>query len=233
MKHVLLFLAFGLLYSCAPKVTTTIQKSLAPLAATEEVKVISITDRAPSDAQYLGTVKIDDNGFSTNCKWDVIIAKAQAEARKVGGNALKILDHYPPVAMGSSCDRIVARILKVDPASTAAAPLSDPSASYATLNLYRPKGAGALIGYDVYFGDSLICRMKYNSAEQVRIYKKGLNTLSAKTEVTAELPVDIEFGREYFIRCTIQPGVMVGRPLLQVVDEEIGKGQFNVIYKRK
>ncbi len=106
MKKIIWYLAGVtlILSSCAPKISTTISKNYAPLDYQEDVRVFGIDDAYPVNSEELGTVKIGDTGFSTNCGWDVVIEKAKLEARKAGGNALKIVEHIPPSAFGSQCD---------------------------------------------------------------------------------------------------------------------------------
>ena len=90
-----------------------------------------------------------------------------------------------------------------------------------------------MIGYDLYLGDSLLCRVKNNSKQEIRIYSKGANKLWAKTESKAEVPIDITMGREYYLRCGIRMGVMVGRPELQLVDSREGQVEYNTIKTKK
>jgi hypothetical protein len=101
------------LCACSPKVKPTITKSYPPLDYRETVSVLGLNEDAPANAEILGTVKIGDSGFSTNCGYDVAIEKAINEARKVGGNAIQITKHIPPNLMGSTCHRITARILRL------------------------------------------------------------------------------------------------------------------------
>lgn len=61
---------------------------------------------------FLGEVKIGDTGFSTNCDYETVIDAAKLEARKVGGNAIKIVSHQNPDFV-SSCHRITATIYKI------------------------------------------------------------------------------------------------------------------------
>jgi len=235
MKRLLFGLFSISIIACSPKVTTKLAKTYSPLDYKEEVIVIGIAEESPATATEIGIVKIGDTGFSTNCGWDVVIEKAKTEARKAGGNVLKIIEHTPPSMMGSSCDRITAKILKVENHDELSkikenkTDIIDSTWNYAKLYVYRPGGAGALVGYDLYLGDSLICRVKNNSRQEIKITKKGINSLWAKTEAKAEVPIDIEFGKEYYLRCTMGMGVMVGRPQLQLVDRMQGKSQYNSI----
>lgn len=235
MKRLIFGLLLTSLVACSPKVTTKLAKTYPALDYKEEVTVIGITEETPQTATEIGTVKIGDTGFSTNCGWDVVIEKAKMEARKSGGNVLKIIEHTPPSMMGSSCDRITAKILKVEnleelkKLNENKTAIVDSTWNYAKLFVYRPGGAGALVGYDLYLGDSVICRVKNNSKQEIKITKKGMNTIWAKTEAKTEVPIDIEYGREYYLRCTIGIGVMVGRPQLQLVDRMQGKSEYDKI----
>lgn len=193
MKRLLFGLISISMIACSPKVTTNLTKTLPALDYKQEVTVVGMSEEAPTNATEIGIVKIGDTGFSTNCGWDVVIEKAKMEARKAGGNVLKITEHIPPSIMGSSCDRITAKILKVENPDALSKlkenkkAIIDSNWNYAKLYVYRPGGAGAFIGYDLYLGDSLICRMKNNSKYEIKITKKGMNTLWAKTESKAEV----------------------------------------------
>jgi hypothetical protein len=225
--------------ACTPKVKTSLSQSQQALDYKEEVFVIGVSEEAPASAVELGTVKIGDTGFSTDCGWEKVIESARMEARKAGGNVLKLTEHKSP-SFGSSCHRIKARILRIqDPSELtklkqAAAPATiDSTWDYAKLYVYRHKGVGSLIGYDLYLGDSLLCRVKNNSKQEIKIFLKGPSKLWAKTESKAEVPIDITMGREYYLRCGIRMGVMVGRPELQLVDSREGQVEYNTIKTKK
>lgn len=222
-----------LISSCSPKVSTSISKHYTALDYREEVAVFMPGDESPKDAELIGTVKIGDSGFSTDCGLDVAIAKAKEEARKAGGNAIKVTRHKAPSFWTSSCHRIKADILKIDASLIVKAdePASSlpPDADYALLHVYRTSGTGPLINFDLHLGDTVICRVKNKWKETIMIKKEGLNSLWAKTEAKAEIPVKIEFGNEYYIRCSVTMGAFVGRPKLELVDRKTGKFEFDAI----
>ena len=115
IKTTTLFFGFlVLLISFAPKISSSVQKSYPPLDYREEVQLFGLKDALPAGAESIGTVKIGDSGFSTNCGWDVAVDKAKLEARKVGGNAIKIIKHIPPSPLGSTCHRLTATILRIE-----------------------------------------------------------------------------------------------------------------------
>ena len=227
------------LTSCSAKLTSSMQRTYAPLDYQEEVRVFELGEETPPNAEKLGTIKVGDSGFSTNCDYAVVIDKAKTESRKVGGNALKITEHKTP-DIWSSCHRITAEVLRVDDMEnyTAAAETADIDsalidADYAIINVYRTGGQGALISYNLYLGDSIICRVTNNFCESIKIHKGGLNSLWAKTETKSEIPINVEFGKMYYVRCGIKMGAFVGRPSLEMVDKKTGKIEFNAIQQKK
>jgi hypothetical protein len=225
----LMIAATTALVSCNPAISTSIVKSYSPLDFKQDVTVYGLNEPQPNNAEVIGVVKVGDTGFTTNCSYDVVMDKAKLEARKAGGNALKITEHKVPTAMGSTCHRIKATILKVENIETlrvcALEPI-DTTADYATLNIYRYGGYGAIIGYDIHLGDSIICRAKNNFKTTLQIKKEGLNSLWASTESKAEVPIEIKMGRTYYLRCGIAMGVAIGRPTLELIDSKTGKIEF-------
>ncbi len=223
--------------SCAPKISTSISKKYYPLDYREKVIVFGLQDSIPDNSEEIGTVKIGDTGFSTNCGWDVVIDKAKMEARKAGGNAIKITDHIPPSFMGSSCHRIKAKILKVGDFNNipfaASVDSSLLNADYALLHIYRQSIFGALVCFDLHLGDTVLCRVCNKWKKTIKIRKEGLNILWARTEVKEELPINIQLGHEYFIRCSITIGAFVGHPKIELVNNQIGRAEFQSIKSDK
>jgi len=106
------------------------------------------------------------------------------------------------------------------PEMSAALPASP---SYAVIHLYRPgKMAGFAIGYDVRVNDSVAYRAR-NSSQLALPHRPGMLTISAKTEAREEIQLNVEPGREYFVRCTIGMGALVGRPHLAQVSAAEGR----------
>lgn len=221
------------LNSCGPKVAVTTDKSYSPLPQGEEVVVLNLTDPIPENAQVLGTVKIGDTGFSVDCGWDVVIYNAKNEAQKIGGNAIKITSHSPPDLM-STCDRIEATILKIrkqdlsytTPEQSETVDSSLFGADYALFHIYRKGGTGFGVNYDLFLGDSAICRVSNNWKQTIKIRKDSYNSLWARTEATHEIPIKVEYGKEYYIRCKVVMGFFVGNPFFEIVDNKTGREEF-------
>lgn len=100
------------LASCSPKIATSIRKEYETLNYEEEVVVLQTNDKQPEDSEILGIVKVGDTGFSTKCNYDTVLDKAKLEARKAGGNAIRITKHKKP-NFWSTCHRIDALILRL------------------------------------------------------------------------------------------------------------------------
>ncbi|MTI29266.1 hypothetical protein, partial [Xanthovirga aplysinae] len=178
----MVFIALG---ACHPKVITSLNKSYAALDYKQEIIIIGLDKIVPEGSELLGEVIIGDTGFSTNCNYEIAIEKAKLEARKAGGNALKIVEHKFPSFWSSSCHRIKAKILRVKDLSVFEQEVREEVAKnldYAILNIYRFGGTGALLSYDLYLGDTVLCRVKNNFKTTVKINKEGLNSLWSKTE---------------------------------------------------
>ena len=106
----LILLCF-LLKSCSPKTSSSLIKTYPALGYEETVTIIELNEKSPENAEILGEISVGDTGFSTKCNYETVLDKAQLEARRVGGNAIKITKHKKP-DLWSSCHRIKATILK-------------------------------------------------------------------------------------------------------------------------
>ena len=233
MKKLIIVSLILIFSACSPIVTTNLNKSYETLNYKEDVKVFEIDKKIPSESEELGFVSIKDGGASVNCGYDKVIELAKEQARKNGGNAIKIIDHKLPNIFGSSCHQIVAKIYKVNNFNSNAKSEEIDSqlinADYALIHFYRPNGKGFLINYDVHLGDTVLCRAKNNWKTTVKVYKDGLNTIWAQTEVKSEIPINVKYKKHYYVRCSLNMGALVGRPYLELVNNDIGKIEYESI----
>lgn len=234
------------LSGCGPKITTTLSgPSSKPLSADQEVYILQLSDMTPDSCKLIAKLKIGDTGFTTDCKYGSVMEKAKMEARKVGGNIVKLTEVKEP-GFKSSCYQIKADILykqdtryileptprqlamedSITKAKFGGAP------NFAILYVYRPKNSlGVLIGYDMHIGDSVICRAQHNTAHQIKLYKEGKTEVWAKTESREAVTVDVKFGEEYFLRCAVSMGAFVGRPEFYLVNKVQGRSEFEKVGK--
>ena len=228
LQRLLIVILLLILSSCAPKISTNLNKNYKPLDYRQDVLVFGINSEIPDNTEVLGSVRIGDTGFSTKCSYEIVVDKAKIEARKAGGNGIKITKHNTPNALGSSCHRITAKILKIDNVENLKLKQEDVllDIDYAILNVYRYSGVGSLIGYDLHLGDSVLCRVRNNFKTTIHIKKEGRNTLWSKTESKSEIPINFKKGKTYYLRCSMKIGAFVGRPKLELVDNKTGKAEF-------
>lgn len=111
--HLLIVVAFMLLTSCSAKISSSIQNAYSPLEYYEDVLVLGLVEEVPHSAEKLGTLKAGDSGFTVKCGYIDVVEKLELEARKIGGNAIKIIKHKTPDAW-STCHRVTADVYRID-----------------------------------------------------------------------------------------------------------------------
>lgn len=229
-RNLLIIIVLAILSSCNPIIHTSLLKSYPPIDYKQEIVIIGLNQPEPANSEILGQVQTKDSGFSINCGYDVVINKAKEEVRKAGGNALKIIEHKYPNPLGSSCHRITVKILKIEDIENyqilQEAEQETLDVDYAILNVYRYSGIGSMISYNLNLGDSIICRVKNNYKTTIHVKKEGLNSLWARTESKSEQPIDLEYGKTYYLRCSVVMGAFVGRPKIEIVNWKTGKSEF-------
>lgn len=113
MKYLLLLVTV-IFCSCSPKIRTSVSEKHEKLNETNKVVVFNAKSELPSNYSKIGTTKIGDSGFTTNCDLNTVLEKAKIEARKNGANALLITEHLYPSTFGSTCHRITADLLRIE-----------------------------------------------------------------------------------------------------------------------
>lgn len=114
LKRLLFLLLLINFISCSPKVTIQSRGDYIPIPYDQEMVVIEINKQRPDKSRVIGIVKIGDKGFTINCGYNEVVYLLKIEARKMGGNAIKIISHTLPSPFGSTCHRIEAQVLLVE-----------------------------------------------------------------------------------------------------------------------
>ena len=96
---------------------------------------------------------------------------------------------------------------------------------YAVVYLYR-KGGYVQTSYDVYLNDNVVYRSKNKTKKAIRIDKPGRYEIWGKTESKETLTLDIEMGKDYYVRTFVHMGVAIWRPSIEVVTPEQGKSDW-------
>lgn len=100
-----LFILLVVLCGCGPAVYTKVYQVQEPIPASEAVVVLDKHTEVYSGAVLLGTIRVEDTGYTIGCTLPQVLEKAVVEARKMGGNVVRVVQVYPP-GYGSSCYRV-------------------------------------------------------------------------------------------------------------------------------
>lgn len=229
----LLLAALLLVCSCAQRIKMQVSNpGYQTDSVTAPVRVLSLNDTVPAEAVLIGTLKIGDNGFSKSGNLDTTLRLAREQAAKAGGNLVKITWHKAP-SFASSCHRIKADIYRMDSPVPVETSVMFDSVHYrngeSVLHFFRKAPLGAWVGYNVKVNDSVVTRARNNWAEEIVIPATGEITLSATTESTSSLILNLQPGYHYYIRCGMKYGALVGRPKLEIVEPSVAKAEIEAI----
>lgn len=234
-RFFLLGLAGMLILACSPKVVSHLSADYAALDPDAEVLVLE--ENTPQSllagTEILGTVRVGDTGFSSTQEgsYEAVLELAKDQARQAGGNVLRITRHLVPDGF-SSIHRIEADVLRVPEnhrlwEQEQAVPSDHPD--YAIIYFYRSSGYGALVNYDVYIGETPVFRAKVGTKAEVKVYEAGTLDIWGRTEAKVSLPLTVNLGEEYYVRCSISMGAFIGRPDLQLISRVSGKSEYDAI----
>jgi hypothetical protein len=141
------FLISGVLFlsSCGLGIKTVVTKKHPPLDAGQEIRVLDVRQSVPANAETVGTVRIYDI-MTMKCDSATVYNAAKAEARKMGGNVLKVTKHLYP-SLASTCHQIEGLVLKVnDFNDTSFISASKPDTTIAVKPKKNPGWRGAING---------------------------------------------------------------------------------------
>ena len=101
-------------------------------------------------------------------------------------------------------------------------------ANFAIVYLYRPgKLTNSLSDFIVYLNDDAICVAKNNTGYTFKILREGPVKFTSRIHNDLfDLPVEIEFGKTYYIKSMIHWGFFKGKNYrLEIANVEKSKGQ--------
>ena len=198
-------------------------------AQADSIVVLPMKIKVPDGANKLGSFTLGNNATETNCDYEALIHAAKEKAGKMGGNIVKITELIDP-AFISKCYKIKADVYHVAQlpqykSTNADAPLNT---SYATLYFYRLKDTMAFVtAYNGHMnGDSIVCKVRSRSRDSVNVYSDGPVMLWAATERRTEVKIDVKTGNKYYIRCGLRKGEIRMVPVLELVNNEMGKTEY-------
>ena len=200
----------------------------------DTVIVVPIKTAPPANIYKLGSIKAGNNATQTHCDYEEVISEAKDKARAMGGNVVKITGLIAP-ALISKCYKIKADVYNAGPFRDSVikqmkvlAPKPGLPRPHATLYLYRLKDTTAFTtAYYLHLNkDSVICKVKSSSYDEVYLYNEGPATIWAQTETRKELKLDVKNGEIYYIRCGLVKGSIRNVPVIELVDKHTGEAEF-------
>jgi len=239
MKRLFFLLTILLLSSCSTSISTKLKTAnYQKLSDDIEVVVLENTEALPENSEFIGDVKIGDSGFTTDCGYNQVLTDVTTTARNAGANIIQIIQLKKPSVLGSTCYRMKAKIYR----NVNAASLADllelrriknksrlpEDADYAILHFYRPRSsAGSLLGYKIKDeNDSIVGRLRNGEKFIYKTKKFGKQTLYGTLETKEQVQINIEKGKEYFVRCSVNMGVVFGRPEINLIENYMGIKEF-------
>lgn len=239
MKKLILILLATLLGSCATSISTKlVNKSYLKLSDEIQMIVLEKDDVLPNNSEFIGDIKIGDSGFTTDCGYNKVVSDAINSAKSAGANIIQIIEVKKPSVLGSTCYRIKAKIYRNLNAESLASiseirNLKNKSrlpedADYALIHFYRPgAGAGALLGYKIKdANDSIVGRLRNNEKFIYKTKNFGVQSFYGTLETKKEIKINVEKGKEYFVRCSVNMGVVLGRPEISLIENHIGMKEY-------
>ncbi len=93
-------------------------------------------------------------------------------------------------------------------------------ANYATIHFYRTKNVfGIVIRPKLFMDNNPISIIKRNWKKTITV-PAGTHVFSAKTEATTKIELQVEAGKQYYIRCSIGFGFFVGKVKFTLMDAQ-------------
>lgn len=236
MKYVIILFTLLFLCACSQKTST----GLAALSEDAEVLVLENDEPVPLKSIFIRDMKVGDPGYPTDCSYTAQINKAVEKARKEGANIVQVVNVKMP-NMNTACYKLRLKIYRNNSsaemallkkkAEEANKPRIPSDADYALVYFYRPKKlSGVVVGYGVKNGKGeKIGHISNGSKFTYKVKSFGKQTFTAKTESKTSIQLDIQQGKEYFVRCGLKMGVLVGRPDLEIVEHRIAYKEFDAI----
>lgn len=234
-----------ILQSCSPKIRTHLStEGTKPLDSETEVLIIKQDEKVPENSKFIGELKIGDSGFSTDCGYTKVMNDAKATAKKSGANLIYLTEVKKP-NFGSTCYRIKARLYRnlnkelvssfYDKRNIENKSRLPSDVDYAVVYFYRPKNYyGSMIGFKVRMDDeTVIGRVRNGEKFEYKIKDFGEHEFWGKTESKRSVIIDVKKGQEYFVRCSINMGIAVGKPEMYIVENDLGISEYESLKDKK
>lgn len=98
----------------------------------------------------------------------------------------------------------------------------------AKIYLYRPKSPiGMTVVYAVFINDHQVGVAKNGFNQVFEISEAGPIEIWGETEKKLSIKLEVEPGKEYYVKCGVKMGALTGRPKFTLMEERKGKQAYN------
>lgn len=97
---------------------------------------------------------------------------------------------------------------------------------YAVVYFYRT-GNFVQTPYDVHLNNDVVYRSRNNTRAAVKVDKPGRYEIWGKTETRESIVLDIEMGKEYYVKTFVRMGAAIWRPSIELQTPEAGRSEWN------
>jgi hypothetical protein len=235
MKRIFYLLLLSLpFYQCAKTSTSTTAGFRAnPLADSVQIFTVQPDEIVPEKSDFVREIVMGASLFSSNCGYKNLMNYANFTAKQSGANVIHLTEIKRP-AMGNGCYHITAKLYK----NTDAVQLEKlameqklanqsrlpKDADYAIVHFYRPKNfEGAAVSYNIKMDDQGVIGRSSNGHQfEYKITTFGKHRFFGKTKKPDSAVLDIQKGKEYFIRCGVTKGSGIAIPDMYVIENYVG-----------
>lgn len=89
---------------------------------------------------------------------------------------------------------------------------------------------GALLGYNIKDrNDSIVGKLRNGKKFTFKTKEFGNQCFYAILETREEIMINVEKGKEYFVRCSVNPGILIARPEINIIENYLGIKEFEAL----
>jgi hypothetical protein len=218
MKTIIIPLLLLVLVSCSPKVYDEIIEHRQPSDYDSQILVLDVHDLRPENAILVAKLKTDKNRFESTPlgSYYYEIQMLEYEAKKLGGNILKIVSDTEPDAF-CAIHRIEAEVYY------SSEPVAVSHPDVAKVFIFRPDTVSTKFPYTLILDEENSYKSVNRSRKSVVVPSDSTLCFKAKERKDFRYEFNVEKGKDYYLLSTVEnkDGDFVLK--LDMVDEESGK----------
>ncbi len=102
------------MWGCSPRFKVNSEKKLEETKEHEGFVVLGTKDTFDiGRGEYLGEIRITDPGYPVDCPYETMVKLGEIEARKMGGNIMKMVEYKPKSRFLMPCQKVKGTVYKL------------------------------------------------------------------------------------------------------------------------